>query len=163
MITAPVIQERPSVPYAAIRRCVTLPFDDEIPGILHELFAGLASQGLTPAGPLFFKHNVIAMPDIEMEFGVPIAEPQPATDTLITGILPAGRFGEVIHRGPYDGLMEANAKLVGWARDHGVVWDSQTHSDGEHFACRLEIYVNGPDDEPAPLKLETIVTIKIAD
>ena len=35
--------------------------------------------------------------------------------------------------------------------------------DGDHFASRVEFYPTGPDDEPDPDKLKTIVSIKLKD
>ena len=75
MLSLPCIVERPATPYVALRKDVTLPFDDEIPAILAQLSAYLAQRGLEATGPVFFKHNVVDMPHLQMEFGVPLAHP----------------------------------------------------------------------------------------
>ena len=163
MIEGPTIVERAAEPYAGIRRRVTLPFDDVIPGIMQDLEAALSAHGLVPAGPVFFKHDVIDMPYLEMTFGVPLAAPAAPSGELVTGVLPAGRYGEVTYWGHYDGLMDANRDLIEWARANHITWDCEEKPDGDHFASRMEIYFNSPEEEPDPDKLKTIVTIRIAD
>lgn len=167
MLTHPEIVERNAVPFVAIRRNVSLPFDDEIPGILAQLDAWLAALGLTAAGPIFFKHNIVVMPELEMDFGVPVGRPvdHDAAEKaeMIAGELPAGRYAELTHFGPYDDLIAVNGTLIDWALNAGHAFDSVVRSDGEHFACRLETYHNSPDEEPDPAKWQTSVSIKLAD
>lgn len=163
MLTLPTIVEHRAMPYVAIRRAVTLPFDAEIPDILGTLFATMARHGVAPSGPLFFKHNRIAMPEIEMEFGAPVAELPSTSGDLIAGHLPAGRYAEITSIGPYDDLFEVNGVLIGWARHKGLDFDSRVDGADEWFANRLEIYHNSPDEEPDPQKLRTTVAIKLRD
>lgn len=163
MLTLPTIVEHRAMPYVAIRRAVTLPFDAEIPDILGTLFATMARHGVAPSGPLFFKHNRIAMPEIEMEFGAPVAELPSTSGDLIAGHLPAGRYAEITSIGPYDDLFEVNGVLIGWARHKGLDFDSRVDGAHEWFANRLEIYHNSPDEEPDPQKLRTTVAIKLRD
>lgn len=163
MLTLPTIVEHPATPYVAIRRVVTLPYGDAIPEVLGTLFSTMARNGIAPSGPLFFKHDRIAMPEIEMEFGVPVAALPPASGDLVAGLLPAGRYAEITSIGPYDDLFEANGVLIGWARHKGLVFDSRVDGADEWFANRLEIYHNSPDEEPDPQKLRTTVAIKLRD
>lgn len=163
MLTLPTIVAHPATPYVAIRRVVTLPYGDEIPSIIGTLFSTMARHGIAPGGPLFFKHNRIAMPEIEMEFGVPVAELPPANSDLIADHLPGGRYAEITSIGPYDDLFEVNGVLIGWARHKGLDFASRVDGAKEWFANRLEIYHNGPDEEPDPQKLRTTVAIKLRD
>src|SRR5690606_16102894 len=91
MLSLPRIVERTATPYVALRKDVVLPFDDEVPAILAQLSAYLAQRGLEAAGPVFFKHNVIDMPYLQMEFGAPLAHPVAAGGEFTSGVLPAGR------------------------------------------------------------------------
>lgn len=163
MLTLPAVVTRPDMAYVAIRKDVSLPFDAEVPAILGRLFAFLEDRGLQPAGPLFFKHNVVVMPELEMEFGVPLAEPVAVEGDFVSGLLPAGRYAEITWYGPYDDLIEVNGVLIGWCRHAGLVFDSEIRADGEHFVNRCEIYLNSPADEPDPAKLATVVSIKLRD
>jgi hypothetical protein len=59
--------------------------------------------------------------------------------------------------------MEVNALMIGWAREKGIAWDATDEPDGDHFAARMEIYHNSPDEEPDPEKWETTLRIKVKD
>jgi hypothetical protein len=61
MPATPQITERADQPYVAIRANVTMA---QLPGFadrLGEVFGWLAEQGVAPAGPPFFRYNVIDM------------------------------------------------------------------------------------------------------
>lgn len=61
MSTTPQITERADQPYVAIRANVTMA---QLPGFadrLGEVFGWLAEHGVPPAGPPFFRYNVIDM------------------------------------------------------------------------------------------------------
>ena len=163
MLTLPQVVLRPATPYFALKQEVDLPFDDEVPAILGRLFERIQALGLRPAGPVFFKHNVVDMPRLEMEFGVPLEEAVEADGDFTSGVLPAGRHVELTLVGPYDGLLTANEVLIGWARHCSLEFDSRHQPDGEWFAHRSEIYHNSPDEEPDPSRLRTTVTIKLKD
>lgn len=163
MLTLPRIVERAAQPYVAIRQRVTIPFGEAIGPIMGQLFGSIEQQSIQATGPVFFKHNIVAMPDLEMDFGVPVAAAVTATAPLVSGVLPAGRYAELTYWGHYDNLMDVNAVLIGWAKQTGLAWDVTEGPDGDHFASRLEIYPNGPDDEPDPDRWETTVTIKLKD
>lgn len=163
MLTLPRIIDRPETPYFALKRTVTLPFDDEIPGIMTTLLSGLDRQNVVPTGPVFFKHNVIAMPLIEMEFGVPAERLMPAEGAFVSGILPSGRYAEVTYIGPYDDLMEVNGLLIIWAREVGHIFDARLEDNGEWFANRAEIYHTNPADDKGSMSSRTTVSIKIKD
>ncbi|TYB86062.1 GyrI-like domain-containing protein [Oceaniovalibus sp. ACAM 378] len=163
MLTVPRIVDRPAVTYVALKADVTLPFDDQIPAILKRLFLHVENNQLKEAGPVFFKHNVINMPDIEMEFGVPVDHAIAPFKDFTSGVLPAGRYAETTYFGPYENLLTVNGVLIGWARQAGLIFDSEHNDGGEWFENRLEIYHNSPDEEPDPQKLQTTVTIKLRD
>lgn len=163
MLSLPRIVERTATPYVALRKDVVLPFGDEVPAILAQLSAYLAQRGLEAAGPVFFKHNVIDMPYLQMEFGVPLAHRVKAGGEFTSGVLPAGRHAEITYTGPYDDLITVNGVLIGWARHAGLVFDSRPQPDGEWFAHRSEIFHNSPAAEPDPARLRTTVTIKLRE
>lgn len=163
MLTLPGIVERSAQPYVAIRQRVRIPFGEVVGPVMGELFGAINAKGSQPVGPVFFKYNIVAMPDLEMDFGVPVAAPIVAEGRLVSGTLPAGRYAELTYWGHYDNLTDVNGVLIGWARQRGIVLDATEAPDGEHFAARLEIYHNGPDEEPDPDKWKTTLIIKIKD
>ena len=115
---------------------MTLPFDNEIPAILDDLDLAAACAGASAARPLFFKHIIVAMPGLEMDFGVPVNKPVPAKAGIVTGVLPAGRYAEQTYFGPYDNLITVNGALIGWALHAGLEFDSQQRPDGD-ISCAV--------------------------
>lgn len=163
MLTLPRIIDQKARPYVAVRRQVKMPFDAEIGPAMAALFGALESQSIRTAGPVFFKYNIVVMPELEIEFGVPVADAVPGGGELVTGVLPAGRYAETTYFGHYDNLMDINAILIGWAREKGIAWDVVAAPDGDHFAARMEIYHNDPEEEPDPSRWQTTVMIKVRD
>ena len=76
----PEIVTRAAQPYAAVRAQVTMA---ELAGLgarFGEVFGWLGARGLAPAGPPFFRYNVIDMArQLDVEAGVPIETERPAT------------------------------------------------------------------------------------
>jgi len=163
MLTLPRIIEQQAKPYMAVRRRVSMPFDTEIGPAMGSLFGAIAEHRPRTTGPVFFKYNVIAMPEMEIDFGVSVAEPVEASGSLVAGILPAGRYAETTYFGHYDNLMDVNAILIGWAKEKGIAWDATAAADGDRFAARMEIYHNSPDEEPDTSRWQTTLMIKVKD
>jgi effector-binding domain-containing protein len=159
-LTKPKIIERAGTPYAAVAAEVRIPFGEAIGPLMDEAAGYLDSAGVRDFGPAVFKYDVIDMPRLEMELGFVTREPVAGNDRVKSGVLPAGTYATVTYTGPYDGLMDATALLIGWARQEEVEWDSTPGPGGERFVSRFEIYNNGPMDEPDPNKFETEIWIK---
>ena len=58
--------------------------------------------------------------------------------------------------------IEANAALLDWGAENGLVWDTWTAENGDEFGARLESFLTDPDKEPDPAKWETEVAIRVA-
>ena len=164
MSVTPEIIERAEQPYVAIRAEVTM---QQLAGLgqrLGEVFGWLAAHGLAPAGPPFFRYNVIDMErQLEVEAGVPVAAVVRDSDQLISGVLPAGRYATAIHVGHPDGLVGAVAGLLDWAAGQGLQWDVQETADGDRWGRRLEIYLTDPGEQPDLSKWETQLAFRLAD
>jgi effector-binding domain-containing protein len=158
----PEITERAEQPYAAVRADVTM---EQLPGLADrfgEVFAWLGEHGVTPAGAPFFRYNVIDMARLlNVEAGVPVPAAVEGDGRVIAGVLPAGRYGTAIHVGPYDGLIGAVDNLLQWAETKGLEWDTSSGDDGEHWGCRLEIYLTDPSQEPDPAKWQTQLAFRL--
>lgn len=146
-----------------VPRKVTIPFGSVIDEAMGELFGTLDSHGIQPVGPVFFKYDVIRMPELEMAFGVVVPPGTPATGALLAAELPAGRYVKHLHVGPYDDLVEVTGWVLGWVREQGLALDKTDAADGEHFVSRFEMYLNGPGDEPDPAKYQTEIWMKLRD
>lgn len=161
MLTLPRLIDRPARHYVAIRKKVSIPFDSVIGPTMGALFGAIENQQIRTDGPVFFKYNMIKMPELQIDFGIPVRGDVAAKGELVSGTLPAGRYAELTYFGHYDNLMDVNALMIGWAREKGIAWDATPGVDGDHFAARLEIYHNSPDEEPDPSRWETTLLIKV--
>jgi hypothetical protein len=59
--------------------------------------------------------------------------------------------------------MAATKALLDWAAEQGLTWDVTPGEDGERWACRLEIYLTDPSQEPDMSKWVTQLAFKLAD
>ncbi|VTS04478.1 AraC family transcriptional regulator [Tuwongella immobilis] len=80
---------------------------------------------------------------------------QPAPGAPVqSGIIPAGRYAKLLHRGPYDTLQESYLALVGG-------WVPTTEYELADEAC-IEIYFNDPAQTP-PEELLTEIRVRLLD
>jgi effector-binding domain-containing protein len=163
MSSAPEIETRAEQPYVAIRAKVTMGEIAAFARRFGEVFGWLDSHGLAPAGPPFFKYNVIDMDrELEMEAGVPLATATSGDDQMVAAVLPAGRYATFTHVGHPSELMAATKALLDWAAEQGLTWDVTPSDDGDRWACRLENYLTDPDQEPDMSKWVTQLAFKLA-
>jgi effector-binding domain-containing protein len=164
MSATPDIIECAEQPYVAIRAKVTM---QQLAGLgqrFGEVFGWLAAHDLAPAGPPFFRYNVIDMErQLEVEAGVPMAVAVTGDEQVVAGVLPAGRYVTAIHAGHPDGLVGAVGGLLDWADGQGLHWDMTPTPDGERWGSRLEIYLTDPDEQPDMSKWETQLLFRLAD
>jgi effector-binding domain-containing protein len=156
-MTEPTIQERQEQSYVAISRRVSMDeLGSTIPPLLGDVFGWIAKQGLTQAGPPFFRYVVLNMPgDMVVAAGVPIAEPVAGEDEIEAGTVPAGRYVTAVHTGHPDELEAATGQLLAWADAHDVTWPMHREADGEHWDARYEFYLDSPDEQPDMTKWRT--------
>ena len=150
------LQDRAAVAYAAVR--VRLSLGDLGPALAKlwpEVSAWLDERGIVPAGSPLIRYHVIDMPEVEIAVGLPI-EPGTLGDGRIeVGELPAGRYAVLVHVGPYENLVHANADLQHWAADNGVAFAGGDGALG--WAGRVEFYLTDRMDDPDPLGWRTEV------
>lgn len=115
-MTVPEIVERDAQRYVAVRFSVVIPFAEEVDPAFNELFQAFAQAKAEPNGMEFIKFNLVDMPRLEIEAGMTTDAPIPLSGRLVEGVLPAGRFVRITYTGPYEGLYDATAMLVGWAK-----------------------------------------------
>jgi effector-binding domain-containing protein len=165
MLTLPIVTWRPAQPYAFVRFTVRMdqiqtPALDGFPVV----FACLTSQHIQPVGAAFYNYRRIDMTDtLDVEAGVPVEGPGTDEGSVRFGTLPAGRFADLTWTGHPDQLMTVTGMLIGWAREANLEFDMVERIDGDHFACRLEIYETDPDDEPDMNQWVTHLAFKLRD
>ena len=93
MLSEAQVIERPAQPYVAIKAQVTMQTIGTILPELHpRVFGWLGERDIRPAGPPFWKYNLIDMDSyMEVEVGVPVAAVMDGDDQVLAGELPAGR------------------------------------------------------------------------
>src|SRR6185369_3386157 len=115
MDNQPSIIERAGQPYVAITRPVTMTTFHEVADRLPEVIGWLASQGIAPAGPPFFKYDVIDMErELIVEACVPVDAVPAAEGDILNGQLPAGRYVTLTHVGNPDQLIDVTRYLLEW-------------------------------------------------
>jgi effector-binding domain-containing protein len=165
VLTLPEIIDRAAQPYAFMTFTVrmdqmTEPGDRGFPAVM----AHLTAQGIEPVGAFFYNYRRINMAEtLEVEAGVPVARAGQDGESVRFGMLPAGRFATLSWTGHYDKLEAATAMLIGWTRQVGVDLDVEGKADGDHFACRLEIYETDPGEVPDPKDWLTTLAFKLRD
>ena len=95
------------------------------------------------------------MPEVEISVGLPIESGALGDGRMEFGELPAGRYAVLVHVGPYEDLVQANADLQQWAAEHGVALDGCDGPSG--WAGRVEFYLTDPGDDPDPRAWRTEV------
>lgn len=165
MMTLPETVERPEMPYAYVPFTVRMdqmkiPADEGFP----KLFAYLARHGLTPRGPAFYNYRRIDMATtLDVEAGIALEAAGPEDGEVKTGTLPGGRFMSLDWHGHYDALEKVTGVMIGWARLTQQDFDMEQKPDGDHFACRLELYETDPSDVPDPRDWVTSLAFKLKD
>jgi effector-binding domain-containing protein len=162
--SVPRIVAREAQPYLAIAATVTM---DEIAAAadrLPEVMGWLAERGIAPAGPPFFRYDVIDMPrELRMQVGAPVSSARPGAGEVIAGILPAGHYALVCHTGHPQELMGVTKALLEWAAEQGLRWDMTASPEGERWGCRLEVYHTDPRDLPDMSHMRTDLVFRLAD
>jgi effector-binding domain-containing protein len=159
MIDEPRIQEHAALHYAGVQVAVPMSgISGAVDEAFPELFGWLASHEIEATGPPFTRYLVIDMEALlRLEFGVPVDAPVTGSGRVQPGVLPTGRYAVVRHTGPYDGLIDANAGIQRWAREHGVEFDTWDTGDGSAWRARVEHYLTYPAKEPDPARWEVDV------
>lgn len=161
--TSPTVVHRPLQPYVGIQQDVTM---EELAGAAHripEVMRWLDEQGIPPAGPPFFRYNLINMEArLSVEVGVPIDEPLLGDEHVRGGLLPAGEYVTTVHVGAPDTIVGAVRDLLQWGHDAGLQWDMSETESGERWGCRLEWYFTDPQLEPDTTKWQTELAFRLA-
>jgi effector-binding domain-containing protein len=156
------VVQRDAVPYAAIAIAVPMERLATAVPLNGVVFDWLAQQDVAPAGPPFWKYNVIDMAgQLELEVGVATAIPATADAQVGVGQLPAGRYLETVFHGHPDGLRQATADLLAYADAQGLTFDRTDSPTGDRWVARLEYYLTDPDNQPDMTQWDTTLSFKL--
>lgn len=158
------VTERAAQPYVGIAGQVAMASLGSVADRIPEIFGWLGARGIAPAGPPFFRYNVIDMErQLEVEAGVPVASAVDGDANVQPGTLPAGRYATLLHVGAPPTLQAATAALLAWAAERDLTWDMSETGEGEKWGCRLEIYLTDPAEQPDLSRWETQLAFRLAD
>lgn len=146
---------------AIARRAVTaqatlfVPYTTSMPQLsgridegLGKVYAAVAAQGLTPAGPPFVRYLAMNAGMADIEVGVPVTAAGRSAGEIHTGELPGGVAAVAVHAGAYDNLRETYRAMERWVADEGLrfggaPWESyltDPHRTPDQADWRTEIY-----------------------
>lgn len=140
------VVERQAQPVASIRvKIKPGEISAQLGILLPEVLAHLNAVGARMAGPPFSRYHGVSDTEIDLEAGIPVAQPFAAKGRVQNGELPAGKVVSCWHVGPYDGLTAAHAGLQAHLAKNGLkarggVW---------------EVYWTDPGMVPDPAKWKT--------
>ncbi len=115
-----------------------------------EIAAHIASQGGEFAGAPYAAYYNMDMEDLDIELGIPVAQPLPGAGDIQAGEIPAGQYATCLHVGPYHEVSAAWEAL-------GKYMEENRH---QPIGAGYEMYLNDPA-ETAPEALETEVAFPI--
>jgi effector-binding domain-containing protein len=146
---APHVDERAAVPYAFVRRVVTMATIGAVADRIPVIIGWLADRGVPPGGAPFLRYRQMDTAGrLVVEGGVPLGEPVPGAGEIETAELPAGRYATLTHRGHPDALVDATSTLLSWVAEQGHRFDTTPDPDGDLWGCRLEIFHTHPAEVP---------------
>lgn len=160
MSDIPQITTRSAQPYVGVTASVTL---DQLAGAIDsgfaEVFAWLTNASISPTGPPFIRYLEVDMAKtLLVDLGIPVAGAARSDERVHAGALPAGDYVTLLYRGPYDGLVAANAEVQQWGEQHGVQWAMDGPTT---WRARIEHYVTDPRAEPDPSQWQTEIAYLI--
>lgn len=164
MLTLPKITERAAQAYVYVPFTVTMnemqrPANEGFP----QIFAFIEQHRLKSVGEAFYNYRRIDMSStLDVEAGIAVEVAGPDGAAVRNGILPAGRFVELSYTGHPDQLMTVTGMLIGWLKVTDQKLDVEERADGDHFACRLEIYQSDPAEVPDMNDWVTTLAFKLA-
>lgn len=113
--------------------------------ILPEVMAHLTESGARTAGAPFARRHGESGGLVDLEAGLPVAEPIAPKGRVKASELPGGRAAAAWHIGPYDALPEVHAKLGAWMKSQSL----------EASGGAWEVYWTDPGLQPDPTQFRT--------
>jgi DNA gyrase inhibitor GyrI len=165
MLTLPKTEKRQAQPYIYVPFTVTMqqmqkPAGEGFP----QIFDYIEKHGLKPVGAAFYNYRRINMEDtLDVEAGIAVESAGPDEGNVRNGVLPGGNYIGLSWTGHPDQLMTVTGMLIGWVRQTGQQLDVEERADGDHFACRLEIYESDPAEVPDMDDWVTTLAFKLRD
>jgi effector-binding domain-containing protein len=143
----PELIERPAQPTLTIRTITNVQaLPKELGNAYADIIQYLRELGEQPAGAPFAGYFNMDMQNLEVEIGFPVTRPLPPREKIQPSQIPPGKYGSVVHVGPYNECAHAYDALTEFV------------SVGGHQASGMayEMYLNDPTDTPEN-ELQTLI------
>ena len=145
------IEERAAQPAMSIRTRTPVDKLPEVMGPAYgQIMAYLGEQGAYPAGRPYTAYYNMDMQDLDVEIGMPVAQPLPGAGDVQASEIPAGNAATTIHTGPYKDLGKAYDALQSFMDEQGV----------EGTGAAYEFYLNDPGEVPHS-ELQTLIVLPL--
>lgn len=114
--------------------------------IYHDVDWGAMKQkGLLPMIKLMFFHTW------KLEMGIPAKGACSPAENMVSAVFPSGKFLSTIHKGPYMKVSETYNKLIAYAEQNGLSFNSYS----------VERYLNDPREvKSSEIQTEVLVPLK---
>lgn len=162
IIREPNVDQYAEQPYLGIRVQTPMKGMFTVVAQLRKELSGWVKQNqINPAGAPFLRYHVIDMAgEMDIEVGFPIIAPLLGDERVKAGLLPAGRYANLVYTG--HGLT-GNKTLLVWIKEQGLTLDRWEDPRGDAFRARYERYLTDPAVEPRKTKWEIELAMKLAD
>ena len=161
----PEVVERAATPYIGLREVT--PFRGMVSRtdvLLKQLRAWCVEQGIAPTGPAFLRLHVIDMRGLmDLAVGIPVDHSdlaQASGTDKITDTLLAGRYATLTYN---NHAIRANGYLIDWCHDNGLEFDRKDVPAGDQFACRYEVFLSDPKEQPRKTLQHVELNFKLRD
>lgn len=164
MSAQPLLEDRSAQPYVGIAVTTSMKHEAEkIAELLGELRRWLPSRQLAPTGAPFVRYWAIEMPDrVEIEVCMPVPTPTQGEGRVMSDTLPAGRYAVLVHSGPVQELVAANAMLQQCAEQQGIRFRKHDKGRASVWDSRTETYLTDPGVEDTR-SLQTEIAYLVAE
>lgn len=162
--TAPEIKQMEAIHYMGIRSQLQI---SQLPSFIGTCMGELmawreANHVPMIEAPIFRLHVINMAGDMDVSVGIAVEAPLAAAGRIQPDVLPAGRYASLIYTGIDNGI-EGNRVLIEWCRANGHDFDCWDVPEGDCFAGRYELMIDGPMDDPNPANWDSQVLIKLKD
>ena len=146
------VKEQPPQPTLTIRTRTSV---QNLPQLIGKSYGAiiqyLGQLSQYPAGAPFAAYYNMDMQNLDVELGFPVAKELPGKDEIKPGRIPGGKFGVVLHTGPYDKVGPAYEALAKFVAEKGY----------EATGVAYEVYLNDPmQTKPEDLKTQVMFPLK---
>ncbi len=139
-------------PKLSMRTCIPV---SDLPQFLGKAYGDimqhLNSLGELPHGAPFAVYYNMDMENLDIEAGFPVGKPLPASESILSGEIPGGKYASGIFTGPYGELSTIYDAISQWMQNNQY----------EPTGTVYELYLNDPSTvAPQDLKTQILFPLK---